>query len=486
MHLSRPRLWLAIAFLLPNLITLTGGFVFDDVPLIAGNETIHSFSGLDEIWVESFWPDRPLLTLYRPVTKTFWLLLWSAGGGAPGAYHLFNLVIGTVVVLLIHAYLLELEVPPLTSFLAAFLFALFPIHVEAVAPAFGSSELLAAAFGVGALLLHRRDRRALALLLFALAVYSKESAAALAAIAFLAIPAPRRRYIPDAIVAIAIIVSILFVRTLVSTGAEAIPAADNPTSLQSPFWRTISALWVQVLYLWKTYVPVDLSVDYSYRQIPLVVRLADPRAIVGLGLLAASAGIIWKKREYAPGVIAWWILFLPAANLLFPIGTMMAERLAYLPSAGAAFVAAVWLSKRKFVRRRTGLLILLTSLFVIYGGRTIHRNLVWTDTDRFYDALAADAPNSVRAHYGRGVYLASEGRDAEAIAEYERATEILPSFADAHFNRANALVRLGRTEEAIEAYQVVARLAPGQTPAESNLLTLLSGGEVRTQAGKVE
>ncbi len=486
MSLPRPRLWLALAFLLPNLITLAGGFIYDDVPLIVENETLHSLEGLGEVWNEPFWPDRPLLTLYRPITRSFWVLLWTSSGGAPIVFHLFNLLLGMAVVLLIHEYLRELDVPPLTSFLAAFLFAMFPIHVEAVAPAFGSAELLAACFGVGALLLHRRDHRLLAVLAFALAVYSKESAAALAAIGFLAAPAPRKRFISDAIAAVAIIASILVIRTLVSTGADVIPAADNPASLQSPFWRAISALWVQALYLWKTYVPLHLSVEYSYKQIPLVVRLGDPRALAGLLLLAASLGIIWKKRAYAPGVIAWWVLFLPASNLLFPIGTIMAERLAYLPSAGAALVAAVWLSRRKFVKRRFGFLILLSVILLLYGGRTIHRSLVWIDTDRFFQSLVADAPNSVRAHYGRGVYLASEGRDAEAVMEYERATEILPSFADAHFNRANTLVRLGRTQEAIEAYQVVVRLAPGQTTAESNLMTLLSGGEVETKASKVE
>jgi protein O-mannosyl-transferase len=484
--IPRARLWLVLAFLVPNLITLTGGFLYDDVTLLVENERMHTFEGIRDVWTEPFWPDRPLLTLYRPVTKTLWVLLWVAGGGSPLLFHLFNLLLGTAVVLLLHAYLHELDFPPRTSFLAALLFALFPIHSEAVAPAFGSAELLAAAFGLGALLLHRRGRRVGAILLFALAVFSKESAAALPALAYFALPRPRRRYLPDAIAAAVVVAAILVARSIVATGGGVIPAADNPASLQSPPWRVMTALWVQCLYLWNTLVPFTLSVEYSYNQIPLVTRLSDIRALLGIAFAALSVVIVWRRREYAPAVLWWWILFLPAANLLFPIGTIMAERLAYLPSAGAALLVAIWLGRRKSLRSRRSLVIVCLALFVLYGGRTFTRNLIWTDTDRFYSALVADAPESARAHFGRGVYLASHGRDSEAVESYAEATRILPSFADARYNRANALVRLGRIDEAIEEYRRVERLAPGQTPARRNLMILLSGEQLETRSRRVE
>jgi protein O-mannosyl-transferase len=475
-----------LAFLVPNLVTLTGGFLYDDVTLLVEDERMHSLEGIREIWTEPFWPQRPLLTLYRPVTKTLWVLLWVAGGGSPLLFHLFNLLLGTAVVLLLHAYLEELDFPPLTSFLAALLFALFPIHSEAVAPAFGSAELLAAAFGLAALLLHRKGHRVGAILLFALAVFSKESAAALPAVAYFAVPRPRRKYIPDAIAAALVIAVILVARSIVGTDGGVIPAADNPASLQSPPWRVMTALWVQCLYLWNTLFPFTLSVEYSYNQIPLVTRLSDFRAMLGLAFVSASVIAVWRRSAYAPALLAWWILFLPAANLLFPIGTIMAERLAYLPSAGAALLVAIWLGRRKSLRSRRSLVVVCLALFVLYGGRTFTRNLIWTDTDRFYSALVADAPESARAHFGRGVYLASQGRDAEAVESYAEATRILPSFADARYNRANALVRIGRTDEAIEEYRRVERLAPGQTPAGRNLMILLSGEELETRSRRVE
>lgn len=484
--LRRPQLWLALAFLLPNLVLLSGGFIYDDVPLLVTAESMHSLAGITQSWTEPFWPDRPLLTLYRPVTKTIWTLLWVASDGSPVAFHLFSLVLGCGAVLLLFHYLLALGIDRTRALLTAWLFALFPIHSEAIAPVFGSAELLAAVFGLGALLAHRRDHRVVAILLFALAVFSKESAAALAAIAYFAAPPPRRRFLPEALAAGVIVAAILVARALVAPETAGIPAADNPMSLQGPFDRVLGALWIQCLYLWKTFVPVHLAVEYGYRQIPLVTSIADPRAVAGLGLLASSIVLAWRSAAYRTGVLVWWILFLPAANILFPIGTIMAERLAYLPSAGAALVAATWLSKRRSIGRGKNVIVLLALLFLIYGGRTLDRNLVWTDTDRFYDSMVADAPAAARAHFGRGTYLASRGRDAEAVEAYARAIEILPLYAEAHFNRANALVRLGRTQEAIEAYQRVARLAPGQTPAERNLLDLLSGRTVATAPTAVD
>jgi hypothetical protein len=59
----RAILWLLLACLLPNLGTLTGSFLYDDLPVIVQNERLHSLARLGEIWTHGYWPDRPGLTL---------------------------------------------------------------------------------------------------------------------------------------------------------------------------------------------------------------------------------------------------------------------------------------------------------------------------------------------------------------------------------------------------------------------------------------
>src|SRR5271170_4202889 len=176
----RASLWLAAGFLLPNLGALACGFVFDDRVLIVENQALHlhSLRQIGHIWTSGYWPDSRGQELYRPVSETLWALVWAIGGGAhPALYHALGLALGLAVVLLLYRFLLAVPTPPRTAFIAALLFALFPIHTEATTSVVGSAEPLAAALGLGALILYCRDRPVPALALFALAVFSKESAA---------------------------------------------------------------------------------------------------------------------------------------------------------------------------------------------------------------------------------------------------------------------------------------------------------------------
>ena len=99
---SRP-LWLAAAFLVPNLGALACGFVFDDRVLIVQNDSLHvqSLRQLAHIWKSGYWPDNRGLELYRPVAQTVWALAWAAGGGShPALFHAIGLALGLAVVLL--------------------------------------------------------------------------------------------------------------------------------------------------------------------------------------------------------------------------------------------------------------------------------------------------------------------------------------------------------------------------------------------------
>src|SRR5208282_5307648 len=231
----RAPLWLASAFLLPNLGALACGFVFDDRVLIVQNESLHlhSLRQIAHIWTSGYWPDARGQELYRPVSETLWALVWSAGGGAhPALYHAVGLALGLAVVLLLYRFFLAIEAPPRIAFIAALLFALFPIHTEATTSVVGSAELLAAAFGLGAVLLYFKGRPVPALLLFALAVFSKESAATFAA---LPLVFPRKSPRPRAALltcagAAAVVGLALLAHRLLSRSSQ-IPAIDNPMGL---------------------------------------------------------------------------------------------------------------------------------------------------------------------------------------------------------------------------------------------------------------
>lgn len=471
--MTRGGLWLAGAFLVPNLGALACGFVFDDRVLLVENEPmhVHSLRDLRAIWTSGYWPDPRGQELYRPVSKTLWAVLWAAGGGThPILYHAVGLALGLAVVLLLYRLLLEVEFPPRVAFAAAALFALFPIHTEATTSVVGSAETLAAAFGLGAVVLYYRGRALWALALFALAVFSKESAAA-----FAALPAafPPRQWRSRASLLVAggaalIIGAALAAHRAVGRGTGQIPVIDNPASLVTVPQRLLTALWVQGLYIFKTYLPITLSADYSYKQLRLVMGLGDWRAWAGLALAGVWMALLLNRRYRAP-VAAYAILFAATANILFPIGTIMGERLAYAPSLGLALLAAILLTRWR--HWKTALVVVA----LLFGARTAVRNLDWLNAQRFYLKLAETSPDSAKAQYSLGTLRASRGDDSGAIAAYDRAIEIFPAYSEAFHNRGNALVRLGRRAEAMESYRQCLRFDPGHSGAAYNLMQLQLG-----------
>lgn len=465
--------WLAAGFLLPNLGVLACGFVFDDRVLLVENNSlhVHSLGQLLHIWKSGYWPDNRGLELYRPVSQTIWALLWAGGGsGHPGLFHAFGLALGTAVVLLLYRLLLVVETPPRTAFLAAMIFALFPIHTDATTSVIGSAELLAAALALGALLFYYRDQPIPALILFAIAVFSKESAAAFAAlpIAFPRKRIPARHSIMAAAGAAVIIAGVLLAHQAVSR-SSAIPAIDNPAALLDAGRRILTALWVQCLYVSKSLAPITLSADYSYKQIRLVMALGDERAWAGLALAAGALVLAWRRLEFRPPVLAYAILFSPTANILFPIGTIMGERLLYAPSLGLAMLLGILLARTRHWK------IVLLAVVLIFGGRTAVRNLDWLNAHRFYAKLVETSPESAKAHYSVGVVRSADGDDVGAVAAYDDAIAIFPAYGEAYRNRGNALARLGRLGEAMESYRQCLRFNPDDYAANYNLRELEAG-----------
>lgn len=484
-------LWLAAAFLLPNLGALACGFVFDDRVLIVDNSSLHaaSFRQLahvfHHVWASGYWPDNRSLGLYRPVSQMLWASIWFVRGSAyPALFHLAGLALGVAVVLLLYRLLLIVEVSHRVAFIAAALFALFPIHTDATTSVVGSAELLATALALAALIFYYRDQPIPALLLFALAVFSKESAAAFAAIP-LVFPRPasqRLRYKQFvAAGAAAIIALALFIHHAIGhaiAGGSKIPPIDNPEVLVSAGPRILTALWTQCLYIFKTFVPVTFSADYSYKQIPLVMGFGDWRALAGCLLVAVAIYVAWRMPEFRAPVLLYAILFSPTANILFPIGTIMGERLAYAPSLGLALLAAILIARSRYWKT------ILLAVAIIFGVRTAVRNLDWLNSERFYTKLAETSPNAAKSHYSIGVLLSSRGDDVASIEAYDRAIAIYPAYAEAYRNRGNALARLGRRDEAMASYRQCLRFDPTDFAAASNLQQLQAGLQINPPRAK--
>ena len=187
---------LILAAALPYLSSLTFGFVYDDLGVIVEVPSRHTWLGVAQAWVQSYW-GNPETGLYRPVAQFMYALLWNLGGGKPWLFHLYAIVIHVATTLLLW-WLLARATNKWAAFFGALLFAVDPVHVEAVANIVNSSEVLVALFGIACIgVVLRTSMRSdggvrigwwpalLAAACYALAIGAKESGAGIPAIAFL-------------------------------------------------------------------------------------------------------------------------------------------------------------------------------------------------------------------------------------------------------------------------------------------------------------
>ena len=428
----RPHAWRVLALWIVALATysnsFSGGLAFDNEIAIGRDTRVHAFNSknLHLILNEELWYNSSTSGAYRPLF-TFSLLVNYAifgNGTNTTGYHVVNFATHAANILLVYLLGLLLFEETTLAWALAGLWSLHPLLTESVTNLVGRADLLAA-FGVLAgLLCHVQatrsaGRRQLGWLVgLALAagigMFSKESAVVLPVIMLLydltwARSAPwKERW--KGYVAMALAFGLFFelrADMLTHQVPALVPFLDNPL-IGADFWTArLTAIKVIGkyfgLYLW----PAHFSADYTYNAIPLfgwrLDRWEDLVAILALaGCLAAAALAIRLYRTAKPVfflILFFFIALAPAANILMLIGTIMGERLLYLPSVGLAgcLVVAVFTAARRLGAPRAAWVVVIV-LCGAFAVRTFLRNFDWHDEIRLGRASVAAAPGSFKAH----------------------------------------------------------------------------------------
>lgn len=426
---------LLLAAILVYANTLLSGFALDDNLYIFQNPTVTNFSlsGLFQPHIKA--------NVFRPTTFLSLWLNWKVAGYHAWVYHLFNLLAHAAVTLLLYLVLRKLlsRLPngEALSWIAALLFAVHPIHTDAVASIVGRSEILAAGFLFAAWILHLDDRASLSLLCFALALFSKESALAFLPLAFIGDYVcgklkPLYRY--GLIAGIACLYIALLWRIQGNRfGQKAVPFTENPLAYLPANLRILNALRIAWKYVWIQVYPSTLSCDYSFNSIPVyaISRHTLPALFAALIVLVLWVWAILTKR------FAWFLAgglylagFAITSNVLLPTGTILGERLAYFPSAGFCMMCALlwaWVHKHQREVAWIGLSIILITLSV----RTIVRNRDWRDNFTLFTAAEKAVPENASIHDGLAGAYEQLGKQDAAQVETEATIAIYPDFPEA-------------------------------------------------------
>jgi Tfp pilus assembly protein PilF len=479
---ERVRIWVLVglsAAVYAN--TLANSFTYDDFLYVLNNPLVTSPS------LRGFFTATPFSNVFRPVTFASFSFNWVIGNIHAMGYHLLNLLLHAVVVVLLYLVLRKLlegvDRAETIAFVAAALFAVHPVHTEAVASIVGRSELLAATLLLAAWLLHLQDRLLPALACFVLAMMANESAVTFVPLVVAGDYArgkwkPLTRYGWIVVVAMAYAV-VLFKAQGGVFGEHGVDPLDNPLANLPARLRILNALRVGWKYVGLLVYPAQLSYDYSYDSIPVYAdwKHTLPAAIAAAAILALWIWAVRARRtEWVLAGAIYLGAFAATANVLIPTGTIMGERLAYLPSAGFCLLAAVlwaFVQKRQ-VAAAWGLLALV---LVVLGARTIVRNRDWKSNYTLYLSAERVVPNDSRMHANLGGFYMDNGKLELAQTELQTALRIYPNFPDANEFYGLTEVRLGHDDAALpllrRALELTRRDSPRYAEREINLAAML-------------
>jgi protein O-mannosyl-transferase len=434
-----------VALLLASVVlvysnTLWNAFTMDDNLYVTGNPQVTAPT------VRALFTPNKASNVFRPVTFATFAANWAAAPGHPLGFHLINLFLHAGVTCLLYLLLQKLLTSSLrgktVAFAAALLFAVHPIHTEAVSSIVGRAELLAAGFLFAAWILHLQDREIGALICFALALLSKESAVVFLPLV-LAGDYSRGKFKSVSRYAGVAGITVLYLGLLWKIqgghfGMAAVYKLDNPLATIPAMWRILNALHVAWKYVGIQFYPATLSCDYSFNEIPVYFDLRHtlPWAIAAIIVLGAWMWAVKKRQSEL--VLAGGIYlagFAVTANILMPTGTIMGERLAYLPSAGfCLLIAAAWpeLEKRYQVLQSRMLQFgVLAVVVAALGARTVARNQDWKDNLTLYSAAVRSVPGSAKMHANLGTEYMGVGKSELARKEFQTALQIIPVYPDA-------------------------------------------------------
>ena len=508
--------------------TFSNPFLHDDIAIIGENPLVRESGRLLEAFQHDYWAvletNEKRDRLYRPLTITSLALNHALGGLNPLGYRIVNALLHALACLALFWLCIRFGLSRGAAGAVSLLFALHPVHTEAVNAVVARADLMAAAgvFGGFGLLMGvalpgakpgiaqgNREKGgegglsyrgvlapvglACALCLFAL--LSKEIGVALLFSAILwwlwsryAMGEAERPPLGHTLIAVCALALVLIVYVWMRYAALDMLARpyppsklDNVLALMPAGGRILGAFGVLGRYFKLLVWPWPLSMDYSFAQIPVEgVEAALWTAAGALGFLAWSYAA-WRLRKEMPwvafGLVVFIGAYLPVSNLLIPMGTIMAERVLYIPSAGfliaLAPTAGVLLTKRDW---RIGA-ALLVGVCVLFGALTLKRNHEWGDALRFWRRTAEVSPNSARALRVYGQALIDRNRFREAIAPLKKSVAIYPVYDYAWVDLGIAQMQSGEAAAAETSLMRALQLNDENAEAHLALGALYMGAE---------
>ncbi|KAG5862936.1 Protein O-mannosyl-transferase TMTC4 [Gonioctena quinquepunctata] len=483
--------------------TLMGSFVFDDNEAIVKNKDIMPYTPIQNIFKNDFWGTDITLNSshksYRPLTILSYRLnvLYSNNKLDVFQFHATNVILyGLLCLLTVPVFELFLKKSKYATnihdiaYYSSLLFTVHPVHTEAVAGLVGRADILSSVLLFVIILLYQKVRTArgevvifwfiVISLLTICAVLCKETAISVLGIMIIYdIYREKRR-------AISWCEIFNFYLIIMNFEGPIFTSIDNPAAYaQHVFTRVFTYNYIYLLNFLLLVWPQWLCFDWSMGCIPLIETICDIRAVlvVFLWIIGFYALFTLLRKNYQNEVLDARIMgvcliilpFLPASNLLFPVGFVIAERTLLLPSAGFCLLVVIGCKKlQQNSDNKKTYSILLYTLFVIFTLRTILRNMNWLTEEKLFTSALEVCPLNAKVHYNIAKIAADNNNKDLASYEYKKAIELNPNYEQAMNNLANLLRESKKFKEAEVLLRKAITIRPNFAAAWMNLGIILT------------
>jgi tetratricopeptide (TPR) repeat protein len=465
---------------------LVNGFVYDDRTQILGNLWIRDARFLPNIFLSDEWGFRSGNTsnYYRPIMHVVYMLDYHLFGLRPWGYHLVNVLfhIGSSALVFLIARVLLKGYKSASKFLspplvAALLFAVHPIHTEAVAWVAGITDLSYSFFCLLSLYLYIRSEDRfdtfyyLSVAAFFLGTLCKEPALTLPGILIaydllLRKERPGFLSIAKRYALFALAIAAYFGLRLYALGGRMAPTAGHGESVD---FRNVFLLFAT--YFKKLVVPVNLKIFYDFRPAGSLTDASVLLAAIITALVVAAFYISYKKDRLAFFcLLAVTIPLVPCLYTPAITGpSMLGERYLYLPSAGFVMLVSIMVSRLAGTKARKIALSMVLMLAAMYSAGTIMRNADWKNEYTLWLDSAKKSPGSADAHNNLGAALIDIGMYDKAQEETSQAIALNPYFAEAHNNLGISLFHMGANDKALVEFLQAVTIKQDYGEAYDNL-----------------
>ncbi|XP_038010133.1 protein O-mannosyl-transferase TMTC1 isoform X2 [Motacilla alba alba] len=300
-----------------------------------------------------------------------------------------------------------------------------------------------------------------------------------------------RPFLKRAALVISYVILVLYFRLWIMGGSMPMfSEQDNPASF-SPYLLTrfLTYSYLLAFNAWLLLAPITLCYDWQVGSIPLVESIWDVRnlatvfLVLVMTLLSLHCIAAFKKLEHKEVLVGLLFLvfpFIPASNLFFRVGFVVAERVLYMPSSGVKTLphnAKVHYNYANFLKdqgRNVEAIYHYKTALKLYPRHASALNNLGTLTkdvveakDYYRRALQLN-PQHNRALFNLGNLLKSQGKKEEAVILLRDSIKYGPEFADAYSSLASLLAEQERLKEAEEVYKAGIENCPESSDLHNN------------------